>query len=189
MPLTDSRLRLSLLRRFVHVSARDSRTESPTDSRIGHLPKFAPSPARDSELPHVRDSTSSLNHDPRILHIREFEASQVPGFRKSWVCCPWKTCLNNFVKPNVSSVTDLLEFPNTALTLSLSAVKSNYILVPCNVFPLFRPRSSGLLVCFDYVVLAVLISYFPDELLLQTSPYIPFVSLWLLRSRAVYYYA
>jgi hypothetical protein len=81
-PSTDSRLRLSLLRRFMHVFARDSRTGSLRDSRIGHLPKFAPSPARGSELPHVRDSTSSPNHDPRISRIRESEASQVPGFRE-----------------------------------------------------------------------------------------------------------
>jgi hypothetical protein len=111
-PLTDSRLRLSLLRRFVHVSARHSRTGSPTDSRIGHLPKLAPLPARDSGLPHVRESASSPNHDPRISRIRESEASHVPGFRKPWVSCPWKTCLKNFVKLNVSRVAGFSEFPN-----------------------------------------------------------------------------
>jgi hypothetical protein len=79
---TDSRLRLSLLRWFVNAFARDSRTGSPTDSRTNHLLKFVPLPARGSGLPHVHDSTSSPNHDPRNLRIRESEASQVPGFRK-----------------------------------------------------------------------------------------------------------
>jgi hypothetical protein len=105
--------RPSLLHRFVHVFACDSRTGSLTDSRIGHLPKFAPPPARDSGLPHVRDPTSSPNQDPRTSHFREFEASQVPGFRKSWVSCPWKTHLKSFVKLNVSRVTSFPEFPNT----------------------------------------------------------------------------
>jgi hypothetical protein len=49
---------------------------------------------------------------PNFTHSR-IRASQVPGFRKSWVSCPWKTCLKNFVKLNVSRVTGFHEFPNT----------------------------------------------------------------------------
>jgi hypothetical protein len=44
--------------------------------------KFGPSTVRDSGLPHVRDSTSSPNQNSRTLHIREFKASQVSGFRE-----------------------------------------------------------------------------------------------------------
>jgi hypothetical protein len=102
----------SLFQRFVDVFARDFRTGFSTDSRIGRTPKFASPPARGSEPPHVRDPNTSPNQDSRTSHIREFEASQAPGFRKSWVPCPWKTCLKNFVKLNVSRVTGFPEFPN-----------------------------------------------------------------------------
>jgi hypothetical protein len=115
---------------FVNVFSRDSRTGSPTDSRISRSSKFAPSPARGSGLLHVRDSTSSPNHDPRTSYIREFEVSQVLGLRKSWVPCPWKTSLKNFVKPNVSRVTGFPEFPNTCYqhaTGSSSFFTSSYI--------------------------------------------------------------
>jgi hypothetical protein len=69
----------------------------------------------DSGLPHVRDSSSSPNQDSRTLHIREFETSQVPGFRESRIPCSWKTCFENFVKLNVSRVTGFPEFPNNAI--------------------------------------------------------------------------
>jgi hypothetical protein len=98
----------------MQVFARDSRTGSPTDSWIGCPPKYAPPPARGSGLPHVRDSISSPHQDSRTSRIREFEASQVPGFRESWVSCSWKTCLKNFVKLSVSRVTGSPEFPNTS---------------------------------------------------------------------------
>jgi hypothetical protein len=75
---------------------------------------FASSSVRDSGLLHVRDPISSPNQDSRTSHIREFEASQVPRFRKSWIPCPWKTCFENFVKLNVSRVTGFPEFPNTS---------------------------------------------------------------------------
>jgi hypothetical protein len=58
------------------------------------------------------DPLSSPNQDSRTSHIRESEASQVPGFRKSWIPCPWKTCFENLVKLNVSRVTGFPEFPN-----------------------------------------------------------------------------
>jgi hypothetical protein len=104
----------SLLHRFLHVFARDFRTGSSTDSRTGLLPKFAPPPAWGSGPPHVRDPITPPNQDSRTSHIREFGASQVPGFRKSWVSRPWKTCLKNFVKLNVTRVTGLPEFSNTS---------------------------------------------------------------------------
>jgi hypothetical protein len=69
----------------------------------------------DSGLPHVRDSASSPNQDYRILHIREFATSQVPGFRESRIPCSWKICSENFVKPDVSRVTGFPEFPNSPL--------------------------------------------------------------------------
>jgi hypothetical protein len=46
------------------------------------------------------------------LHIREFKASQVSGFRELWIPWSWKTCFENFVKLNVSRVTGFPEFPN-----------------------------------------------------------------------------
>jgi hypothetical protein len=67
----------------------------------------------DSGLPHVRDSSSLPNQDPRTLHIREFGTSQVSSFRESRIPCSWKTYFENFVKLNVSRVTGFPEFPNT----------------------------------------------------------------------------
>jgi hypothetical protein len=71
---------------------------------------------RQFEIPGFRVFVTPLLHRTKIpesLHIREFEASQVPGFRKSWIPCSWKTWFENFVKLNVSRVTGFSEFPNT----------------------------------------------------------------------------
>jgi hypothetical protein len=69
-----------LLRRFAHVLARDSRTEPSTDSRIGHPPKFAPSPARGSGLPHVRDPIPSRT---KIPELHTFANSRLHRFQTS----------------------------------------------------------------------------------------------------------
>jgi hypothetical protein len=51
-----------------------------------------------SGLPRVHDFASSPNRNPRTLHIREFETSQVSDFLDSRIPCSWKTYFENAIR-------------------------------------------------------------------------------------------
>jgi hypothetical protein len=103
-----------LLRRFVNVFTRDSRTGSPTDSRISRPPKFAPCQL---EVPSFCMFATPRLHRITILELHTFANSRLRRFQASEnrkFPVPEKHVSRTLLSPDVSRVTGFPEFPNTS---------------------------------------------------------------------------
>jgi hypothetical protein len=98
----------------VNVFTRDSRTGSPTDSRISRPPKFAPCQL---EVPSFCMFATPRLHRITILELHTFANSRLRRFQASEnrkFPVPEKHVSRTLLSPDVSRVTGFPEFPNTS---------------------------------------------------------------------------